>query len=777
MTSTRTLASFGLVLSLAVPARADLTDVLISGQARILADTNGNGRPDDGDAGFTLRRDGNRFVLQGFGGLQPQGEYVHTFELLENGERFVLQETTAYTGYQTWNNPDELYELTLSRSGGAATFNRLDVTVPNPGNASGTFEQTDGGGFWDAVRGSENNGTPILADIEYYPGRSAPTHVVFAVKLFVSSPLSPDPGSLGTKQVRFFVPLRDGGVDLSDGSGTILSIPMNPDAATPPKTIVPIVLDVTSGTAHFTTELSLANPGDSSTTVTLRYTASLGEKLGSGTVSETIPAGGQVRFPDMISTLRTKGLAIPTTGAQGGVLVVESQGGRVVAAARTTTAVASPEGRAGLAYVGLGSADRLTGSATVYGLRSSAADRSNLAVLSTDDEPVTVRVTAFNGETGASTVVREALTLPSWGWYQFDKVLDGVGFSNGWVTVERTSSGGSFSTYGVVNDNSTNDGSHVPPVAATGAASGTITLPVLVETAEFRSELVVANRGASTAHLSLSYVESLAPVGGAGGTVALDVPAGRQLILADAIQYLRSHGATIGAKGSASYAGAVRVTVSGVSVPEVFIGARTASQAASGGQFGLFTPCVYPGQEATTEARIYGLAADSLNRTNVAVLHAGPDGSGPITLRLQVLDGSSNGSPVGSPFDVTLNPGQWAQPSGFFAAAAAANGIVRVARLSGTASWVAYGVVNDGGQPGKRTGDGAYVPAIVGPGLGATSTEGGLAAWMARTRGLIRLRDEGHPFGARGAGLLTLIASGLVAVVLVGRRSSSGQRF
>jgi hypothetical protein len=62
---------------------------------------------------------------------------------------------------------------------------------------------------------------------------------------------------------------------------------------------------------------------------------------------------------------------------------------------------------------------------------------------------------------------------------------------------------------------------------------------------------------------------------------------------------------------------------------------------------------------------------------------------------------------------VTLAPGQWAQPAGFFAAASVSNGYVSATRLSGTAPWLLYGVVNDGGQPGQRTGDGAYVPPVV----------------------------------------------------------------
>ena len=77
-----------------------------------------------------------------------------------------------------------------------------------------------------------------------------------------------------------------------------------------------------------------------------------------------------------------------------------------------------------------------------------------------------------------------------------------------------------------------------------------------------------------------------------------------------------------------------------------------------------------------------------------------------------MLDGSEGGKAVGQPLSVNLNPGQWAQPSGFFASGGVPNGYVRIRRTAGTAPWYAYGVINDGGQPGQRTGDGSYVPGV-----------------------------------------------------------------
>ena len=480
----------------------------------------------------------------------------------------------------------------------------------------------------------------------------------------------------------------------------------------PFRTVVPIVLDVDSNGSHFSTELSVANTGMLDAAVTIRYVASLGVGHGSGSVSETIPAGRQLRWRDAIATLRGKGLTIPLAGPQGGPLVIESDRDSIVATARTATAIASPAGRAGLACVGLDESEGRTRSAVVYGLRSTVADRSNLAVFSTSVSGVTLKVTAFDGESGASAVVEEARELPPFGWYQYNEVLRRVGFTNGWVVVERTDGTGKFSAYGVVNDNRNGDGSYIAP-APSSAAGTTMTVPVLVEAGAFLSELVLANRGSATARLTLSYVESLSPASGPGGTLTLDLPPGRQQIVPDALEYLRGRGLGIGPKGSGSHAGSLRVAVAGVSLDEVFAGARTASQAPGGGQFGVFTPAVYAGQEGTTRAVVCGLAADSANRTNVAVVHAGPAGSGPIRLQLQVHDGSAGGAPVGNALDVTLDPGEWAQPEWFFGAAGVANGYVRVTRVTGSAPWIAYGVVNDGGNPGERTGDGAYVPAVV----------------------------------------------------------------
>ena len=484
---------------------------------------------------------------------------------------------------------------------------------------------------------------------------------------------------------------------------------------------VPIVLSSGGAAGSFyTTELTLANRGTTPATIEVKCTAAFGG--GSGRFREPLEPGEQRVIPDAIAFLVARGLPLPATGDRGGTLRLTFYGlsspDAAAVTARTTTATSSPQplGAAGLAYPGSTPQSGLKASATLYGIRANAQDRSNVAIYNPTIGDVTVRVVAFAGDgSGASVVKADALKVPAYGWTQFSGILDGTGFVNGWVTVEKTADYGAFGAYGVVNCNGTSDGSYLTPTTP-DATGDRVTVPVLVETTSgFLSELVLSNRGSTEATLTLGYTESLSPVLGTGGRIVLKLGPREQLVIPDALAYLRGKGLEIGAKGAASYAGALRVSVEGAALSDVFAGARTASLSPAAGQFGLFTLGVYEGQEASTEAWLYGLRADATNRTNVAVLNAGADGTGAVTLELQAYDGDAAGLPRGDPEQVTLDPGAWAQKSGFLGSKGVANGWVRVKRLVGSAPWISYAVVNDGAGPGERTGDGAYVPMVVTP--------------------------------------------------------------
>jgi len=488
--------------------------------------------------------------------------------------------------------------------------------------------------------------------------------------------------------------------------------------------LVPIVLDVFSGTAHFTTELSLTNAEQSGVNVTLRYTASLGS--GSGTIPVFLSPGRQLVIPDVLAYLRGNGLPIPagSSGQQGGTLLVTFDGvspnEMISATARTTTATSAPQpvGSAGLAYRGLNPTEQTyPGIPLIFGLRANATDRSNVAVYNSSlSTAIDFKITAFSGTgDGQSKVLREALTVGPLGWAQLS--FGESGFSNGWVEVVGPCLGPDGCpgrAYGVINDNVTNDGSYINPVS--GDFSSTVNLPALVEAGAFRSELLLSNSANHSQVFRLNYHESVNPAGGSG-VVTLTLGPAEQRIIPDAIQFLRANGVPLAPAGSGSFVGSVYVEVPGSDIREIYAGARTASQspAPQGGQYGLFSPEVVIDQAAfSQDGYIFGLRADENNRSNVAVFNfsdGSPTTEGPAHLTLQVFDGDAGGVPAGTPEVLTVNPSEWKQVNNILALKGVRNGWVRIFHPTGVPghSWAAYGVINDGGGPGQRTGDGAYI--------------------------------------------------------------------
>ena len=140
-------------------------------------------------------------------------------------------------------------------------------------------------------------------------------------------------------------------------------------------------------------------------------------------------------------------------------------------------------------------------------------------------------------------------------------------------------------------------------------------------------------------------------------------------------------------------------------------GARTSS-AGGGGRYGLFYTAVPNGSEATASAWLYGLRQDADNRTNLALVNVGATASSD-TFRIDLYDGAT-GQKAGST-DVTVPANGFSQVNAIFATLAPTvpGGYALITRTSGTNPFIAYAVVNDGGLPGERSGDGAFVSASV----------------------------------------------------------------
>jgi hypothetical protein len=476
--------------------------------------------------------------------------------------------------------------------------------------------------------------------------------------------------------------------------------------------MLPVIVDtIGQKGAHFSTEITLANRGVTPASISLTYTASLKFGGPSGTVTDDLPPGRQLVIPDAISYLRSRGLQLGS-GSQGGSLRVTFTGLSSPEASYAAARITSPSGlgRAGTAFASVRPEDGFDSKAIVFGLRESARERSNLALVNlASSGSITLSLTAFSGGADGGTAALTPVTLGPGEWIQVSSPLAAAGFDNGFIAVERIAGTGRFFTYGVVNDNITNDGAFIPPVPD-GTPPEDEILPVIVESGTFDSDLVLTNPGSQPVTATLSYVESLAsPAGTVPFKTAVSLGGFEQRLIPSAFDFLRQQGLNIGPRGAAGYAGAVRVQFSQDGIPaQGYAGALTASPAPQGGRYGVFYNGVPVSRAVAGDAWVYGLQQDDTSRSNVAVASAGDAGE-PVTCRLEVYDGDT-GRLVGQIGPFVVPTRGWVQFPSVLAGFGVSNGYVRVAGMTGADRLVVYGVVNDGGTSSSgRTNDGSFI--------------------------------------------------------------------
>ena len=479
---------------------------------------------------------------------------------------------------------------------------------------------------------------------------------------------------------------------------------------------VPIVLQTQGRTAgsFFTSELTLTNRGTTTAGIRYTYTASFGG--GSGTAEDFLGAGEQRVIPDAIAYLVSSGFAIGGNPA-GGTLAVDfsnlSSPSDAAVTVRVTTPVEEGRGRAGLAFQGLNPDGLLKGPNLITGLRQTSQHRSNVALQNTGDPGegnITLRVTVFSGEP-ASAGMSMALpdqALPPGGFYQYNGILNMAGFENGYVKVEKVEGKAPYYAYGVINDNFNSDGSFVFPVTgSTRVGSSGQTLPVIIETGNFQSELTLTNFSASEKTVDFRFVSDTVGNNDDTASFSLTLKAGEQRIVPRIIDWLRRQGvAGIGPAGPA-YVGALFATPAQGDMSGIVIGARTGAPDKRGGQYSLFYNGVPDGSASVESAWIYGLQQNAENRSNLALVNTGEIDNSSSTFEITIHDGSGESQPRTK--TVTLGPRRWTQENGILGNIR--QGYVQVRKTSGNNPFVTYGVINDGGRPGQRSGDGAYLPA------------------------------------------------------------------
>jgi len=493
----------------------------------------------------------------------------------------------------------------------------------------------------------------------------------------------------------------------------------NNQADTPSAIFVPVILTAPGrNNSFFTSELTLTNRGSEPAVLNYTYTPHRGGM--SYTATDRLGPLQQTIKSDAIAYLRELDVPIPQTGSQVGTLRVDVTGSSEVAAAvRTTTAV--PEGRAGLAYPGIPGHEGFQDEAVyLCGLRQNRKDRSNVALqnMGTEGE-ITLRTTVFSGEAADRGGRRlDDRTLKPGGFYQYNEVLKQLGSpAQGYVKVERVEGEAPFYAYGVINDQANSDGSFVFPVGEDSLAGAMgQTLPVVIEAGPFTSELTVTNFSEEAKAVSFSVAADTIDTADDTATFMVPLAAGQQRIISNVIDTARRQ---FGLNLPRGLAAPLFARAAGTDMSGIVIGARTGSPAdpedASRGQYSVFYTAVPQGEGFTTSAWVDGLQQNEENRSNLALVNTGAVDDGDIVFTLQIYDGeTARLVNTVSNADTTVAARRWHQINAVLRkyGKGATQGFVRITKRSGDNPFLAYGVVNDGGVPGQRSDDGAYLPAV-----------------------------------------------------------------
>ena len=246
-------------------------------------------------------------------------------------------------------------------------------------------------------------------------------------------------------------------------------------------------------------------------------------------------------------------------------------------------------------------------------------------------------------------------------------------------------------------------------VTAGSATVGAVRfLPIVLDVtgrARYVSELSLANRGTTDASVTLLYTSASAFGDLGSGSATLSLPAGRQLVVDDAIAFLRTKGLAI---PSGNQGGSLRVTFAGISSSDTASAMVRITAPSENGRAGV--AYVAPRLEelpTTSTSWLHGLRSSSQDRTNVAFANASTSSS--ITLRLTLFNGDGSSQKVVLQ-DVTLASGQWSQLDDVFTGTGFSQGYASIAVVSGSGPYFAYAVIND-----QVTNDGSFASFEVEP--------------------------------------------------------------
>ncbi|MDE2757781.1 MAG: hypothetical protein OXI92_14680, partial [Acidobacteriota bacterium] len=348
------------------------------------------------------------------------------------------------------------------------------------------------------------------------------------------------------------------------------------------------------------------------------------------------------------------------------------------------------------------------------GLRQNGRDRSNVAFQNmgaAEEGAITLRTTVYSGAAGDATArVLEDVKLEPGGFHQYSGPLGRV--ENGYVKVERVEGSAPFYAYGVINDQANSDGSFVFPVTA-GSLEGKRrqTLPVIAETRDFNSELTVTNFSQEPRRLEFEFVSEQIKGDDKSVEFAMELNAREQVIVPELVEALRGEEMAKLGRRRGFYLGPLFVRAAEGDLSGIVVAARTGSKG-GGGTYSVFYNAVPEGEGFTRQAWVEGLQQNEENRSNLALVNTGEVDDSPSIFHLEIYNGET-GMLEETVVTKPVPARGWHQIDGILLRSNpdTRQGYIRIEKVMGENPFLAYGVVNDGGVPGERSGDGAYLPA------------------------------------------------------------------
>jgi hypothetical protein len=236
----------------------------------------------------------------------------------------------------------------------------------------------------------------------------------------------------------------------------------------------PLFLPVGAEAGPYVTELSLVNFDDLPVRVALSFpvTPRYGMSFDRASLEIDLPPQSAQTFPDFFEEVRRRGLAGPKGPAIVGPILVNRVWGSLEAGQRLWIGArvlnsAPGGGRYGVSIPVVTSAMSSAETVLISDLRQDEATRTNLAISSVGYTSVVFRIEIFDGDTGQQVATLDDISVPFYGWRQFNSILSAMasGTRHGYCRVTRVS-GGPFVAYAVINDGArpgegTGDGSFI----------------------------------------------------------------------------------------------------------------------------------------------------------------------------------------------------------------------------------------------------------------------------------------------------------------------------